>query len=115
MDPSSDKAVRRRGGHVQTLGELLPGVLERVGPRGVWTEARLRKLWPRTVGADIAAHTRIRRLRGTTLEVDVDSETWATELRYLSVALCERLNDILGAGCVKEIIARRRPLRDGGA
>lgn len=102
---------RGRGGFPVRIGEILPGVLERVGPKGLWAEARLRRAWTEAVGPQLAERTRVGRLRGTVLEVWVPDETWATELRYLGSVVTDRLNGVLGPGTVTEIVARRRHRR----
>jgi predicted nucleic acid-binding Zn ribbon protein len=90
------------------LSDIIAPTLERIGPRGVWTEARLRKAWSEAVGEQVAAHCGVRRLRGKVLEVQVSSDAWATELTYLSAAVLERLNRRLGAGTVSEIVVVKK-------
>jgi len=101
---------RRRGdGKLVHIGDVLGPTLERVGPKTLWTEAKLRKVWVSVVGADLAEHAKPGRLKGTTLVVYVSSDTWATEFRYLSEIVKEKLNARLGAGIVTEIsVAKRR-------
>jgi len=101
-----------RGGWPVRLGDILAPALERMGPRGVWTEAKLRKVWMDVVGPQVSGSAYVRRLRGTVLEVEVSSDAWATELMYLSAAIVEKLNAKLGAGTVSEItVSRRRKAR----
>jgi predicted nucleic acid-binding Zn ribbon protein len=91
------------------IGDVLGPALERLGPKTLWIEARLRKVWPSVVGPELAVHARPGRLRGTTLLVFVSSDTWATEFRYLSEVVKEKLNARLGDGTVTEIsVAKRR-------
>lgn len=89
------------------LGEVLAPALERIGPRGLWTEARLRKAWRDAVGEQVSQHAHVRRLRGDVLEVSVSSDAWATELTYLAAAVIERLNEQLGPGVVGQIVVSR--------
>lgn len=104
MTPKSDGDRR-----LVHIGDVLGPALDRLGPKTLWTEARLRKVWPGVVGPDIAVHARPGRLRGTTLVVHVSSDTWATEFRYLADVVRDKLNARLGEGTVSEIsIARRR-------
>lgn len=100
-----------RGGRPVRLGDLLSPALERLGPKGLWTESRLRKVWPEVVGEHVAANAWISRLRGTVLEVGVSSDAWATELTYLKASIRDRLNARTGAGTVEEIVVRRRRQR----
>ena len=101
----------RRGGFPARLGELLEPALERLGPRGVWTEARLRKVWLEAVGADVSAHVQVKRLRGATLEVQVENDAWATEITYLGPAILAKLNARLGTETVREIVVHKRRKR----
>jgi predicted nucleic acid-binding Zn ribbon protein len=101
----------RRGGFPARIGELLEPALERLGPRGAWTEARLRKLWLEAVGPDVSGQVHVKRLRGQTLEVQVDNDAWATEITYLAAAIVEKLNVRLGAGTVRDIVVHKRRKR----
>jgi predicted nucleic acid-binding Zn ribbon protein len=85
--------------------------LERIAGHGLFTEAKVRKVWPAVVGANVAANASVRRLRGKALEVDVPSDAWATELSYLSAAIVQKLNARLGADTVDKLIVRRRRKR----
>ncbi len=96
-----------RGGWPVKLGDIMAGTLERLGPGGLWTEARLRKAWRDAVGEEVAAHAHVRRLRGDVLDVSVTTDVWATELTYLTPAIIERLNEQLGVGTVKQIVVGR--------
>lgn len=100
-----------RGGLPVRLGEILSPALERLGPKGLWTESKLRKVWAEIVGDGVAANAYVARLRGTVLEVGVTSDAWATELTYLGAAIVEKLNARVGAGTVTEIVVRRRRQR----
>lgn len=102
----SDPGVR--GGWPVRLGDVLKPALERIGPAGVWTEAKLRKAWLDVVGEQVAGSAHVRRLRGSVLEVEVSSDTWATELTYLAASIIEKLNARLGAGTVSEMSVNRR-------
>ena len=97
-----------RGGWPVRLGDIMAGSLERIGPRGVWTEAKLRKAWRDAVGDQVATHAHVRRLRGDILDVTVPSDAWATELTYLAAAVIERLNRQLGEGTVSQIVVSKR-------
>jgi predicted nucleic acid-binding Zn ribbon protein len=100
--------TQSRGGNPIRIAELLSPALERLGPRGLWKESKLRKIWPSVVGPEVAANVQIARLRGRTLEVNVASDAWATELTYLASSVLERLNQRAGEALVDEIVVRRR-------
>lgn len=89
------------------IGDLLPDALERMGPSGVWTDVRVRRVWERAVGETVASHAKVLRLRKGTLEVGVTEDTWATELRYLGAVIASKLNELLGEDLVREIAVRR--------
>lgn len=108
-----DEGPPNRGGRPARLGDILPGALEKIGPKGLWDEARVRRAWTAAVGEDVAQHAWVRRLRGTTLEVSVDGDPWATELRYLSSVVIEKLNRILGREAVSELVVQRSRKRSG--
>ena len=90
------------------IGDVLGPTLERLGPKNLMTEAKLRKVWPAVVGDAMAVHARPGRLRGSTLHVFVSSDTWATEFRYLAGTVREKLNARLGAEIVTEITVSKR-------
>jgi predicted nucleic acid-binding Zn ribbon protein len=109
----SDHEPRLRGGAPAHIGDVLNRALDRIGPKTLWVEVKLRKLWPAVVGDDVAPHAQVLRLRGTTLLVGVTSDTWGTELRYLSRVVIEKLNARLGEGTVTEVVVVRSRNRTG--
>jgi predicted nucleic acid-binding Zn ribbon protein len=62
--------------------------------------------WEEVVGPVIAAHTAPRSLIDGVLVVSVDQPGWATQLRYLSTDLLQRLKDVAGPGVVGRIDIR---------
>lgn len=107
-------SFEKRGGFPQRLGDVLPGFLQKVGPKGLWIEARIRKVWAEALGAKLAEHVNVGRLKGRTLVVFASSDVWANEFRYMADMVRERVNARLGEEIVEEITvyrARRRPER----
>jgi predicted nucleic acid-binding Zn ribbon protein len=100
-----------RGGQPTRIGDLISPALERLGPKGLWIESKVRKLWPSVVGVEVAANAHVARLRGKVLEVDVASDAWATELTYLGQTIVDRLNASLGPGTVERVTVRRKKKR----
>ena len=90
------------------IRDVLGPTLERLGPKNLLVEAKLRKVWPAVVGPELAVHARPGRLRGSTLHVFVSSDTWATEFRYLAELVREKLNARMGAETVTEITVSKR-------
>ena len=91
------------------LGRLLgrPGWSERIGV------ARLASAWEDVVGPDLATHCEPVRISGRVLTVRAASGTWATQLRWFTVQLAERAQDLLGSGSVTEVRLVVGPLGSG--
>lgn len=67
--------------------------------------------WEEVVGTAVAAHCRPVRLRDGVLVVSVDHPTWATQLRFLTPQLTEKVHELTGADTVStlEIRVARKP------
>lgn len=65
--------------------------------------ARIHALWARIAGPTVAAHVQPVRLLGGVLVLRADSGAWATQVRYLTGDLAERVNAELGEGTVSRI------------
>ncbi len=50
--------------------------------------------WNELVGETVAAHVQPVKLDHATLIVEVDDPHWATEMRFLSPALCEKISQL---------------------
>jgi predicted nucleic acid-binding Zn ribbon protein len=98
----ADDATIRRVSSPRPVGELADQIL----PAG-WRErlrgSTLTDRWPDIVGADIARRSEPVRLAGRTLVVRVESQAWATQLRYLSEQIRHNAEEVLGRGQVREI------------
>jgi predicted nucleic acid-binding Zn ribbon protein len=72
--------------------------------------------WEEVVGAQVAAHVRPRQLDGTTLVVEADDAAWATQIRFLTSTVRERLAAVVDVQVdrLEVRVARRRdtPLVD---
>lgn len=112
MRPDDDSTLRMRGGWPVKLGDAMGAGLSHIGPTGLMAEARVRRAWPEAVGDHIGANAHIVRLRSGTLEVVVNTDTWANELRYLGEVLREKLNEACGPETVKQIVVYRRSQKD---
>ena len=98
--PAKDDDEPRR------LGESLEHWARRLGAPGAGALATVFARWPELAGPGVAAHARPVSLREGTLVVAVDEPGWATQLRYLSAALLERLAEALGEGSVARLEVR---------
>lgn len=52
--------------------------------------------WDEAVGAQIAAHVRPVKLDGGTLLVEADDPAWATQVKFLTDTIVERLRTVAG-------------------
>ena len=84
------------------LSEPLKRVRAELGLPEADAVDRLRAAWSEIVGADLAAHARIRTLRDGTLTVAVDAPAWATPLRYQRADIATRAEAVVG-GSVNEV------------
>ena len=93
------------------LGRLLarPGWAERLGV------ARLAAAWSDVVGEDLAGHCEPVRIAGRVLTVRAASGTWATQLKWFTVQLAARAEELLGEGTVTEVRIVVGPLGSGDA
>lgn len=89
-------------GDFDRLGDLLGGV----APERSSASARLAEVWPLATGADIAHNAVPTSLRAGKLIVAASSPAWAQTLQLMSPQLLERLNALLGAGAVREMVCR---------
>jgi hypothetical protein len=96
------------------LARLLgrPGWAERMGA------AQVAARWEAIVGPDLAQHCEPVRTAGRVLTVRAESAAWATQLRYLTTRIAERVDEVLGAGSVREVrivVGRLEGAGQGGA
>lgn len=92
------------------LGASLDKVAKRFGTSSATALHGLFERWDELVGPGIAAHTKPVSLKNGQLLVEVDSNAWATQLRYMTTELVDRCCAELGAGAVRQIelrVARR--------
>jgi predicted nucleic acid-binding Zn ribbon protein len=59
--------------------------------------------WVDIVGPAIAAHAHVRSVRNGECTIVVDGPVWATQLRYGSSDLIERVNERCGGGAVTSV------------
>jgi predicted nucleic acid-binding Zn ribbon protein len=93
------------------LGPSLDRVAKRLGAPSAKALSGLFVRWADLVGDGIAAHATPVSLRRGVLLVEVDSNAWATQLRYMTTELVAKCCEELGDGAVKKIelrVARAR-------
>lgn len=65
--------------------------------------------WPELVGPSVAAHVQPVKLQHATLIVEVDDPHWATEMRFLSTSLCEKISQLTSTPVTSiEVRVKRR-------
>jgi hypothetical protein len=82
---------------------LIPSLLASFGLTAKLDEHRLIAAWPRIVGAQIAAHTTPRDVRGKTLWIVVDSSTWLHQLTLLKPLLLAKIGPHTGKAEVRDV------------
>lgn len=107
MNWDENRTFKMRGGWPNRLGSVIGPALDRMGPAGLLTEARVRKAWPALVGDQISANAWVHRLRGSVLEVSATEDAWSSELRFLTEVIRDKVNARFGAGTVSEVVVRR--------
>ena len=99
---------------VHPLGDIIPGVMKKIGIHGRMHEAAMMEEWPRLVGPQLAGHTRPGKLEHEVLTVFVDHSAWLSELsRYGKKQLVDKLNKRFGAGWIKSIHLSIDPANGG--
>lgn len=97
---------RRRDRPPAPIADSIERVARRLGAPPPSALAAVFGAWERTVGEQVAAHSRPVSLVDGVLTVVVDQPGWATQLRYLSATLLERLGEVAGEGVVTRLDVR---------
>lgn len=70
---------------------LTAGVLKQI-EQELGRETMLRLLWPHLVGAQLAANTELKAIRGATLVIGVPDRTWLSSLGSLKTMILDAVN-----------------------
>ncbi len=89
---------------LQPVGEILFAALKEKGLGAKLEENALMKLWPKAVGAQIAAQTQPDSLRAGTLFVKATSSVWVQQLHFMKEDIRRKLNELAGKTAVREIL-----------
>jgi hypothetical protein len=89
--------------HLQPLGDILYAALKKRGLAGKLEENNLFKLWPKAVGAKIAAQTCPDGWHTGTLFVKTTSSVWVQQLHFIKEDIRKKINDLAGKAAVREI------------
>jgi predicted nucleic acid-binding Zn ribbon protein len=114
----------KRGGKPETVGQVMPRLLKRLGVAGRLSEERGLAAWREAVGETIARRTETLGIRGGVLWVGVDSGVWMNELSARRRDVLRNLAELVGRDVVRDLrfvirgtdeaAAAMRRLRDGG-
>ena len=74
-----------------SLGQAVSGFLKESGISAVMKHPEIHEAWQRTVGPDIAAHSRVLGFRRGVLEIAVDSSALMSEIQFHRAALLQDL------------------------
>jgi len=95
----------------QPVSKILAGVLRHCGLHDRLAERSVLSKWPEVVGSEIAAHSQAVDLLDGVLVIEADHGAWRQELTLLMPEIMGKFNRLCGAGTVREIQWRNRPLR----
>lgn len=79
-------------GVMQQLRESLVAALLPRLEKELGREALLRLLWPQVVGSQVASHTTLKGIRGTTLVIGVRDRSWIKTLGSLQSTMLDAIN-----------------------
>ncbi len=98
------------GADVVPIARPLARLAERLGAASPKALTTVFDEWATTVGDDIARHAQPVSLANGILTVGVDDARWATQLRWMTKQLVDRLNSALGEQQITRIDVRfQRP------
>ncbi|MGH9184065.1 MAG: DciA family protein [Acidimicrobiales bacterium] len=88
------------------VGASLDRVASALGAPDAAVLATVFGSWEELVGGGVAAHARPRSLRDGVLVIAVEQPVWATQLRWASPVLVERVNQVVGRRVVDRVVLR---------
>ena len=94
------------------LGEALHGFLRSSGLDTMIKHPEMHEVWQRTVGPDIAGHTRLSRFQGGVLEIAVDSSALLADIEFHRAALLTDLRREIRKPFVASIRFVLKPMQD---
>ena len=98
--------MRRRRSQPESLGVLLPRVMDDLGLEGATRVMRVAEQWESVVGAEIARHCRPTALRGEVLEATVDSSVWCQQIQLRTPEILAALKASLGEDAPSDLWLR---------
>jgi predicted nucleic acid-binding Zn ribbon protein len=88
---------------LRTVGDLLPGLLDRYGLSERLAGWRAVAAWSEVVGEPLARKSRAVSFKDGVLLVEVEGSAWMQELGFLKSKLIARINQRLGAHPVRGV------------
>ena len=88
---------------LQSIGEILFSTLKKRGMASKLEENAIFKLWPKAVGAQIAAQTEPDGWRAGILFVKTTSSVWVQQLHFMKEDIRKKVNDLAGNTAVRDI------------
>lgn len=86
------------------IGDLVEGLLKKLGLERRIREAKIAQDWSRIVGSQIASHSKPAGLKGKVLIVNVDSSVWLSELsQFFKGKMLEEIHRELGEKRIQDI------------
>ena len=98
------EAAERRMRRPTAIGGLVDEVFERLGIRERVEKAKTAERWTEIVGPHIARVTKVGRVRGGTLFIEVFGAGWMTELNMMRRTLLRRLNEDREHGRIEKLM-----------
>ncbi len=104
LESRSERLSRKRGERPEPVGDLVGGLLDRLGVTERVERAGVALDWEKLVGPHIARVTVGTRVSGRTLFVEVVSAAWLSELNMMRHELLCRINAGRRRGRIEKIV-----------
>jgi len=109
FDPLGEPGpVARPQRSLPPIGQGLRALAARRGWQSHLAAGDLQVGWEQIVGPQLAGQTAPLRLQGGVLVLSASSSLWAAEVRQLTRAITERINERMGAGTVRQVVVSVR-------
>ncbi len=91
-------------GEIEKAGEILDRLTQKMGIAARLEQEKAVVLWGEAVGGSVARRARAVSIRGGMLFVIVENSMWLQELALLKEGIIGKLNSLIGAEVVKDIV-----------
>lgn len=88
---------------MQPLGQVLKGVISRLGLEKRLKEEQAALVWPKVAGVHVARRTTGVKVKDGVMYVTLTTSAWAHQLSYLKAGLLQKINGELGEPVIKDI------------